>query len=135
MPVAGWLLWLGRFAFLSGKTHFQKLVASPGVRLWTQTFLWHRLFCLREAFLLSPSLWAALICFTLTCKAKEFHKNIYFCFIDYPKVFDNVDHNKLWKILKRDGNTKPPDLPPKKPVCRSRSNSKIQTWDNGLVPN
>ena len=33
-------------------------------------------------------------------KAKEFHKNIYFCFIDYAKAFDCVDHNKLWKILK-----------------------------------
>ena len=34
-------------------------------------------------------------------KAREFHKNIYFCFIDYAKTFDCVDHNKLWKILKR----------------------------------
>ena len=34
-------------------------------------------------------------------KAKEFQKNIYFCFIDYTKAFDCVDHNKLWKILKR----------------------------------
>ena len=32
-------------------------------------------------------------------KAREFQKNIYFCFIDYSKVFDCVDHNKLWKIL------------------------------------
>ena len=37
-------------------------------------------------------------------KAREFQKNIYFCFIDYAKAFDCVDHNKLWKIL-RDGNT------------------------------
>ena len=36
-------------------------------------------------------------------KAKEFQKNIYFCFIDYSKVFDCVDHNKLWKILKEEG--------------------------------
>ena len=34
-------------------------------------------------------------------KAKEFQKNIYFCFIDYAKAFDCVDHNKLWKILKQ----------------------------------
>ena len=34
-------------------------------------------------------------------KAKEFQKNIYFCFIDYAKAFDCVDHNKLWKILKK----------------------------------
>ena len=33
-------------------------------------------------------------------KAREFQKNIYFCFIDYTKAFDYVDHNKLWKILK-----------------------------------
>ena len=34
-------------------------------------------------------------------KAREFQKNTYFCFIDYAKAFDCVDHNKLWKILKR----------------------------------
>ena len=34
-------------------------------------------------------------------KAREFQRNIYFCFIDYAKAFDCVDHNKLWKILKR----------------------------------
>ena len=36
-------------------------------------------------------------------QAREFHKNIYFCFIDYAKAFDCVDHNKLWKILKEMG--------------------------------
>ena len=36
-------------------------------------------------------------------KAKEFQKNIYFCFIDYTKAFDYVDHNKLWKILQEMG--------------------------------
>ena len=36
-------------------------------------------------------------------KAREFQKNIYFCFIDYGKAFDCVDHNKLWKILKEMG--------------------------------
>ena len=41
----------------------------------------------------------ANICWTME-KAKEFQKNIYFCFIDYAKAFDYVDHNKLWKILK-----------------------------------
>ena len=35
-------------------------------------------------------------------KAREFQKNIYFCFIDYAKAFDYVDHNKLWKILRRE---------------------------------
>ena len=55
-------------------------------------------------------------------KAKEFQKNIYLCFIDYTKAFDCVDYNKLWKTL-RDGNTRPSYPSPKKPVCRSRSNS------------
>ena len=59
----------------------------------------------------------------ITKKAKEFQKNIYLCFIDYAKVFDCVDCNKLWKTLKRDGNTRAPYLPPQKSVCRSRSNS------------
>ena len=36
-------------------------------------------------------------------KAREFQKNIYFCFIDYTKAFDSVDHNKLWKILREMG--------------------------------
>ena len=36
-------------------------------------------------------------------KAREFRKNIYFCFIDYAKAFDCVEHNKLWKILKEMG--------------------------------
>ena len=56
-------------------------------------------------------------------KAREFQKNIYFCFIDQAKAFDCVDHNKLWKILKEIGNTRPPDLPLEKLVGRSGSNS------------
>ena len=36
-------------------------------------------------------------------KAREFHKNIYFCFVDYTKAFDYLDHNKLWKILQEMG--------------------------------
>ena len=52
-------------------------------------------------------------------KGREFQKNIYFCFIHYAEVFDCVDHHKLWKTLKRDGNTRPPDLPLEKSVCRS----------------
>ena len=54
-------------------------------------------------------------------KKREFQKNIY-CFIDYAKAFDCVDHSKL-ENSERDGNTRPPDLPPEKSVCRSRSNS------------
>ena len=56
-------------------------------------------------------------------KAKEFQKNIYFCFIDYAKAFDCVDHLKLWKTLQEMGLSYPPDLPPEKSVCRSRSKS------------
>ena len=41
-------------------------------------------------------------------KAREFQKNIYFCFIDYAKAFDCVDHNKLWKILREMGITDHP---------------------------
>ena len=67
-------------------------------------------------------------------KSKEFQKNIYFCFIDYAKAFDCVDHNKVSKIL-RHGNTRPPDLPLEKCVCRSGSNSQNWTWNNRLVPN
>ena len=51
----------------------------------------------------------ANICWIIE-KAREFQKNIYFCFIDYTKAFDCVD-------------SRPPDLPPEKSVCRSRSNS------------
>ena len=54
-------------------------------------------------------------------KAREFQKNIC-CFTDYAKGFDCVDHNKL-ENSSRDGNTRPPYLPPEKPVCRSGSNS------------
>ena len=49
-------------------------------------------------------------------KAREFQRNIYFCFTDYAKAFDYVDHNKLWKILKEMGNTRPHDLPSEKSV-------------------
>ena len=44
----------------------------------------------------------AIICWIIE-KAREFQKNIYFCFINYVKAFDCVDHNKLWKILKEMG--------------------------------
>ena len=67
-------------------------------------------------------------------KAREFPKNIYFCFIDYAKAFDCVDHSKL-ENSERDGNTRPPDLPLEKPICRSGSNSYNWTWNNRLVPN
>ena len=58
----------------------------------------------------------ANICWIIK-KAKEFQKSIYFCFIDYVKAFYCVENSE------RDGNTRPPDLPLEKPVCRSGSNS------------
>ena len=63
----------------------------------------------------------ANICWIIE-KAREFQENIYFCFIDYAKAFDSVDHNKL-ENSERDGNTRPPDLSLEKPICRSGSNS------------
>ena len=51
-------------------------------------------------------------------KKQEFQKNIYFCFIDYAKAFDYVDHDKL-ENSERGGNIRPPDLPLEKSVCRS----------------
>ena len=65
-------------------------------------------------------------------KAREFQKNIYFCFIDYDKAFDcgsqeNVENS--W----RNGNTRPPDLPPEKPVCRSRSSCYNRTRNNDCL--
>ena len=63
----------------------------------------------------------ANICWIME-KVREFQKNIYFCFVDYAKAFDCVDHNKLWTILK-ERNIRPPDLLLEKSICRSGSNS------------
>ena len=56
-------------------------------------------------------------------KARVFWKNICFCFIDYAKAFDCVDHKKIVQNSERDGNTRPSYLPPDKSVCRLRSNN------------
>ena len=72
----------------------------------------------------------ANICWIIE-KTRQFHKNIYFCFIDYTKAFDCVDHNKLWKILQEmeilDHLT-----------CLQRNlytgQASNQTWNNGIVP-
>ena len=50
-------------------------------------------------------------------KARKCQKNTYFCFIDYAKAFDGVDHNKL-ENSESNGNTRPPDPPLQKPICR-----------------
>ena len=58
----------------------------------------------------------------VSLKQQEFQKYVYFCFIDYAKAFNCVNHNKL-ENSSRAGNTRPTDLPPEKSVCRSGSNS------------
>ena len=63
----------------------------------------------------------ANICWIIS-KAREFQKNIYFCFIDYAKAFDGGSQQTV-EDSERDGNTRPPDLPLEKPICRSGSNS------------
>ena len=55
-------------------------------------------------------------------KGREFQENIYFCFIDYAKAFDYEDYKKL-ENPERDENSRPPDLPLEKPICRSGSTS------------
>ena len=57
-------------------------------------------------------------------KAREFQKKTsYFCFIDYDKASNCVDHKKTVENSEADGNTRPPDLPLEKSVCRSGRNS------------
>ena len=63
----------------------------------------------------------ANICWIME-KAREFQKNIYFCFIDYAKAIDCRSQQTV-ENSERDGNTRPPDLPLEKSVCRSGSNS------------
>ena len=63
-----------------------------------------------------PEIKIANICWIIK-KAIAFQENIYFSFIDYAKAFDHVENSE------RDGNTRPPDLPLEKPMCRSGSNS------------
>ena len=63
----------------------------------------------------------ANICWIIK-KVREFYKNIYFCFIDYAKAFDCGSEQTV-ENSSRDGNTRPPDLPLEKFVCRSGSNS------------
>ena len=76
----------------------------------------------------------ANICWIIE-KAREFQKNIYFCFTDYPKAFDCVEHNKLWKILKEMGI-------PDHLTCLLRNlyagqEATVRTghWNSRLVPN
>ena len=61
----------------------------------------------------------ANICWIIK-KAREFQKNIYFCFIDYAKAFDLCGSQQTVENSSRDGNTRPPDPSPEKSVCKSR---------------
>jgi len=58
-------------------------------------------------------------------KASEFQENIYLCFNDYVKAFDDVDHNKLWKLLER-WEYHTTFLSPEKPVCVSKNNQTLE---------
>ena len=71
--------------------------------------------------------------FWIIKKARQFQKNIYFCFIDYANAFDCMNHHKL-EYSTKVKNTRPPDTP-EKSVWRSRSNSEKWAWINILVPN
>ena len=69
-------------------------------------------------------------------KAREFQKNIYFCFIDYAKAFDCVDHNKLWKIVQEMGI--PDHLTSLLRNLYAGQEATVRTghaWNNRLVPN
>ena len=68
-------------------------------------------------------------------KAREFQENIYSCFIDLHLSLWLCGLQQTMENSERDGNIRLPDLPPGKPVCKSRSNSQNWTWNNRLVPN
>ena len=74
----------------------------------------------------------ANICWIIK-KAREFQKNIYFCFFDYAKAFDCVNHYKLWKILK--GMGIPDHLTCLLRNLNAGDNSKNWTWNYRLIPN
>ena len=68
-------------------------------------------------------------------KAREFQKNIYFCFVDYAKAFDCMDHNKLWKILKEMGIPDHLTCLLRNLYAGQEATVKNWTWNNRLVPN
>ena len=76
----------------------------------------------------------ANICWIME-KAKELQKIIYFCFIDYAKALDCVDHNKLWKILKEMGIPDHLTCPLRNLYAGQEATVRNWTWNNRLVPN
>ena len=111
---------------------------SPGCAAFCYLFVFWLSLCQQSAWGYKLKVFSGLLCLSLDMCGHFVTFPIYviavYMCIDYAKAFDCVDHNKLWKILKememeyhsiseRDGNTRPPDLPLEKPVCRSGSNS------------
>ena len=86
---------------------------------WTMNF---QMFKLNLAKAEKPEIKIANICWIIE-KARELQKNIYFPFIDYAKALWLCGSQQTVENSSRDGNTRPPDLPPEKSVCRSGSNS------------
>ena len=104
-------------ALISHTSKVMPKFSKPGFsNTWTMNFQMFKLVLEKteETDIKLPTWW-------IIEKARKFQKNIFFCFIDWAKAFDCVDHNKL-ENSSRNGNTRPPYLPPEKSVFRSRSN-------------
>ena len=76
----------------------------------------------------------ANICWIIE-KAREFHKNVYFCFIDYAKAFDCVDHNKLWTILQEMGIPYNLTCLLRNLYAGQEATVKTRPWNSGLASN
>ena len=76
----------------------------------------------------------ANICWIIE-KAREFQENIYFCFIDYTKSFDCIDHNKLWEILQEMGIADHLICLLRNLYAGEEATVNYWTWNNRLVPN
>ena len=110
--------WLSQSFLLCGAQQTVKKSFKPGFNnMWTEKF---RLYKLDLEKVEEGE--RKLSTRQITEKAREF-QDICFCFIDYMKAFDCVDHNKLWKILKELGIHRTLYLPPEKPICKTRSNT------------
>jgi len=85
---------------LQSSQHSSKVILKI-LQAWLQQYMNQEFPDVQAGFRKGRGTWdqIANICWIIE-KAREFQKNIYFCFIDYAKAFDCVDHNKLWKILK-----------------------------------
>ena len=95
-------IWISSYPWVATTHNVWRKSNCKGPESWRNLLLTN--FQIRHLLLLtlSVSLQIANICWIME-KAREFQKNIYFCFLDYAKAFDCVDHNKLWTILKEMG--------------------------------